>query len=338
VDVAPTAAAQVTNTATVHGPGDANAANDSDSDPANVAARLDAAISIRPNGEFRVGSQGTYALTVRNVGTDSLSGPLTATVNLPAGLTYLGADSADFDCTALGQDVTCTDSDGIPSESREDIALEVGVTKPAAPGVTTGAQIDAPGDSVAANDTADAPTTVTMIDAAVTMQHSGTFAVNAQSTFTINVENVGSANTISPVRIVDELPAGLAFNAGSGAGWTCGSAAQVVSCTQAIPLAAGAQASPLTITVTPAPGIGGLTVTNRVNVLTTDDAENTNNLATDSVTIGPAPTQATPTTPQSTGQVAGAAGSCKKKKKRKKKTSAAAAKRKSKCKKKKKKK
>ncbi len=46
-----------------------------------------------------------------------------------------------------------------------------------------------------------------MIDLAISMQHAGSFAVDAQSTFTIGVENVGTAATIGTTRVTDTLPA-----------------------------------------------------------------------------------------------------------------------------------
>jgi large repetitive protein len=334
VDVAAGAPSQVTNTATVSTSDDSDSSNDSDSDIADVTGGLDAAVSITPTGQFRVGSQANYRVTVRNSGPAALGGPVVATVDLPAGLSFVDADGPGFDCTAAGQQVTCTDADGMATDSRSDIALEVDVAKGAMPGVNTPAAVEAPGDANAANDSDMAPTTVSMIDLAVAMQHSGTFGVGAASLFTINVENVGTADTISPVRIVDVLPNGLAFNGGSGTGWSCQAFGQLVICTLAAGLPAGQQAEPLALSVTPSAGIGGQTIANEAIVQTTDDGESANDADTDTVAIGAAPVPAQTPANTGSGQAAGAAKSCKRKKKGKK--GAAAAKKTKKCKRKKK--
>jgi uncharacterized repeat protein (TIGR01451 family) len=175
-----------------------------------------------------------------------------------------------------------------------------------------------------------------MINLAIAMAHTGTFAVGSQSAFTINIENVGTAATVTPTRILDELPAGLTFAGGSGPGWTCGSSGQVVSCTHNGLLAAGAPAGVLTLNVIPQPSAADQVVINQANVLTKDDGDPLNNAAVDGVKVGPY-TPPTVTTPPATtpGGVQGAVGTkCKKKKKKKKKSASAAAK----CKKKKKKK
>ena len=190
------------------------------------------------------------------------------------------------------------------------------------PGVTTQTAVSMAGDSDAGNDTAQAATDVTMIDLAISMAHTGTFTPGAQSSFTINVENFGSAGTLNPTRVIDELPAGLTYNSASGAGWSCASAGQIVSCIHPPVLAPAEQAAPLTLNVTPALTAANQQLTNEARVVTSDDGEPLNNLTSDTVAIGPAPAVL--------GQ---AATKCKKKRKKR---SAGAAKKK-KCKKKKKK-
>jgi large repetitive protein len=293
VNVAPDADPQVTNTAEVSTSDDADASNDSDSDQADVTTGLDASISIRPQvpagGSFRVHRNGTYTVTVRNSGYGAIGSPVAAAVNLPNGLSFVSADGGDFSCADAAGLVTCTDADGMGAGERADIALEVSVAKQAAPGVTTQAAVSTAGDSDAGNDTAQAATDVTMIDVAIAMSHTGTFTPGAQSSFTVNVENFGSAGTINPTRVIDELPAGLTFNSGSGAGWSCASSGQIVSCTHAAALAPAEQAAPLTLTVTPTTAVANQQLVNEARAVAADDGEPLNNLTSDTVSIGPAP-------------------------------------------------
>jgi len=51
------------------------------------------------------------------------------------------------------------------------------------------------------------------------------------------------------ITVTDTLPAGLTFNAASGTGWACGTAGQTVTCTNSTVIAAGANATVLTLTV-----------------------------------------------------------------------------------------
>jgi uncharacterized repeat protein (TIGR01451 family) len=189
--------------------------------------------------------------------------------------------------------------------------------------VNTTATVTAPGDTVDSNDSAQASTPVTMIDLAVSMQHSGTFGVNALSTFTVNVENAGTTATITPSKLVDTLPAGLTFSSATGIGWSCSASGQVVTCLHAASVGPSEAAAPVTINVTPQASAGGQQVTNTATVSTKDDAESSNDTATDTATVGAAPVQ----------QVQGQTGSSKCKKKKPKKGKKA-----KKCKKKKKKK
>jgi uncharacterized repeat protein (TIGR01451 family) len=49
--------------------------------------------------------------------------------------------------------------------------------------------------------------------------------------------------------VVDTLPAGLAYVSGTGTGWSCAAAGQVVTCTTANPIAAGASAPAISLVV-----------------------------------------------------------------------------------------
>ena len=90
---------------------------------------------------------------------------------------------------------------------------------------------------------------------------SPTLEVGVNSTYILTVTNTGDgAATAAQVR--DALPASLAFVSASGAGWSCGEAAGLVTCDFAGSIAqAGGNAS-IAIVVSPVAGSGGTSVTN----------------------------------------------------------------------------
>ncbi len=294
VDVATNAPAQVTNTATVSGADDVDSSDDSDSDPTDTVGVADVTGSIRsqvpaPNGFFRVGTTGTYNVAVRNIGTGPLTGGVTAMVDLPDGLTFVDAFGTGWNCDPTVEGATCLHAADLPADTRSDITVEVLVAGQAAPTATTDLDVSNAADMSGPNNSDSDTTPVKMLDVSVAMQHVGTFELGAQSSFRINVENLGSASTVAGTRIVDELPAGLTFNSGSGVGWSCTSSGQAVVCLHQDLLAPGSQAEPLTLNVTPQASVAGQQLTNTVSVHSKQDGLAVNNTATDQVTIGPAP-------------------------------------------------
>ncbi len=124
-------------------------------------ATIDLALTKSHTGNFTVGTNGTYTLTVSNVGNASSTGTTTVTDTLPNGLTYVSATGTDWSCTASGQTVTCTNSSQLAGGASSSIALTVAVSNAASPGVTNTASVSNAGDSNAANNTASDQTTVT---------------------------------------------------------------------------------------------------------------------------------------------------------------------------------
>src|SRR6202034_2496371 len=116
-----------------------------------------------------------------------------------------------------------------------------------------------------------------VVDLAVTATTPTSFTVGQPGTYTLGVSNIGSAATTGPITVVDTLPAGLSYTSVAGAGWSCSAVGQVVTCTSAGPIAAGASA-PLTVTVGVAAGAVP-SVTDTVRVSTTGDVNLANNVA-----------------------------------------------------------
>jgi uncharacterized repeat protein (TIGR01451 family) len=132
------------------------------------------------------------------------------------------------------------------------------------------------------------------VDLRVTKTHSGSFVAGQQGVYTITVSNAaGMEREDNVVTVTDTLPAGLTFASGAGTGWTCGAAGQVVTCTHAPTLNAGASFPPITLTVNV--GDAAASVTNTVTVSSPSfDLSSANNTDTD-VTAILAPSLATST-------------------------------------------
>lgn len=139
--------------------------------PANAVLLTTVAADLRltktHSGNFTVGTQGTYVLTVDNsAGTAATIGTVTVRDTLPAGLTYAAAGSGGtgWSCSAAGQVVTCTSSTvidaGTPSPNPISINVSVGAT--AVPAVTNSARVSGGGEPAANTGNNDAfdPTVV----------------------------------------------------------------------------------------------------------------------------------------------------------------------------------
>jgi trimeric autotransporter adhesin len=135
------------------------------------------------------------------------------------------------------------------------------------------------------------------VDLGITKTHSGTFIAGATGQYTITVSNAaGFEREDNTVTVTDTLPTGLTFASGTGTGWTCAAVAQVVTCTHAPILNAGASFPPITLTVNVLQAAAA-SVTNTVTVSSPSfDANPANNTATDvTATLDPALTNSTKT-------------------------------------------
>ncbi|TMC31170.1 MAG: DUF11 domain-containing protein, partial [Chloroflexi bacterium] len=87
----------------------------------------------------------------------------------------------------------------------------------------------------------------------------------SSGSYSLTVSNIGPVASSGLVTVTDSLPAGLTPTVASGSGWSCGIAAQTVTCTRSDSLAATASYPVITITVTVAPA-ASTPVTNTATV------------------------------------------------------------------------
>ncbi len=124
------------------------------------------------------------------------------------------------------------------------------------------------------------------VNLGITASHTGNFTAGTTGQFTINVSNAaGVEREDNTVTVSTTLPAGLTFNAGAGTGWSCSAAGQVVTCTHAPTLNAGASFPALTLTVNVVEPASSPVATTFTVSSPSFDSTAANNTATDSAIV-----------------------------------------------------
>jgi len=257
---------------------------------------------------FKRGQSGSFTITVTNNGPGPSGGTLTVTDTLPSGLTFTSGTGTDWSCSAVGQAVTCTNSDQIALNASSAVTINFSVGNTTADSITNSASLTGI-DSNPNNNTATSGTVpVEGTNLTINKTHTDPFAPGQTgATYTITVHNSGAANnnsgpgaTMGTVTVTDMLPDIFTATAISGgAAWTC-QTLPALMCTLNGSLAVGAD-SQITLTVNVSPSAGG-TVTNTAVLNAAADQLGTNPVSHDNATniVGPpvitSPTSGTVTT------------------------------------------
>jgi uncharacterized repeat protein (TIGR01451 family) len=260
------------NTATITAPAgvtDPDNGNNSATDDDPIVAPSLALTKVHA-GDFTVGTNGTYTLTVANTGSAPTSGAITLIDALPAGLGYVSATGTGWTCSANGQDVTCSTNAVLAAgASGNPVTLVVAVAPTAIPSVTNTARISGGGDAAcppapgapAAHCGATDPTTVggsTVLALAKTGP--ATAEVSTGFSYTLTLTNTGNLASGPSVVVQDQLPAGVVATAASGAACApLNSAGALLTCTVAGPIAANGGTAAITLAVTAPATIGAIT-------------------------------------------------------------------------------
>lgn len=216
VSVLDAAVPSVTNFASVTGGGDVTPANNRAADPTTVVGLPDLTIDVRHVGPFRIGSTGSYAIVVSNLGTSATTGFVTVRDTLPPGLTYLFAGGQSWFVGATGPIVTATRIVPIAPGDSAQFTMAVTIDPAALPAVTNSATVEGGGDATPANDRD--------VDvAAITGQGRLVISKRAIQTeaevggvvdYAVRASNVGEA-PVSGAEIADVLPMGLRYVRGT---------------------------------------------------------------------------------------------------------------------------
>jgi uncharacterized repeat protein (TIGR01451 family) len=114
----------------------------------------DLAITSSHSGDFGVGFNESYTVTVTNRGTSPSSGSVTVVDVLPAGLTFVSATGSGWTCLPAGQNVTCSNGTVFDVNASSSYTLTVAVTGSAASIVNHTVSVSAAGDLNSANNSA----------------------------------------------------------------------------------------------------------------------------------------------------------------------------------------
>jgi uncharacterized repeat protein (TIGR01451 family) len=215
-------------------------------------------------GAFAAGQPGTYSLQVSNTGSSSTSGTISVSDPLPAGITAtLPITATGWDCsTSTTTQVNCsTTSVLLPGNNAPVINVNVAVASGVANPVVNTATVQGGGDSTCPATTARCQSTTTTPTNAprldVTKTLAGNLVVGQPSTYTIQVRNGGTGDTLAGT-VTDTVPNGLTIGAVST---DCAVSGQVVTCNIAAGMSPG-QSISYTVEVTPQASTAGQSVTN----------------------------------------------------------------------------
>lgn len=112
-------------------------------------------VTTLQGGPFQVGRPGTVVVTERNNSSVAVTGPIHASLTLPAGLTFVSAGGNGWSCTTRGQVVSCANPSNLPAGESTGftITVSVGEDAPDSVSLTLSASSDSdvinPGNQIA---------------------------------------------------------------------------------------------------------------------------------------------------------------------------------------------
>ena len=217
-------------------------------DEVTVPAQVDLGITKSHRGPVKVGGTVTYTITVANSGPTVDPGPVTIVDTMPNGLTPKSATGDGLACDIGGSVVTCMSLRPLPVGGSFVVTVVAAVGPAAYPSVTNTATVSTTSEetSLTNNSAVDrAPVTpLVALELAKTLDGSA----NSSAVWALAVTNAGPNATVVPIVLTDPLPVGLMYVSAAGDGWACSASANVVTCSYAASLPAGATAPTLRIT------------------------------------------------------------------------------------------
>ena len=236
---------------------------------------------------------GLYSYTVRidNNDPDAATG-VTLRLAVPTGASFVSASPAGANCVATTPtQIDCAigtlGGDGLDAR---DVVFTWRATGPGPTSIGATTTIAADADNNPGNNVQNQTTTVVAgANLALSKTDSPDPVIGgANVSYTLRVGNAGP-NAGGAMTLTDTLSPSTSYVSASGAGWSCGHAAGVVTCTRAAALAVGATAPDLTIVARVNAASG--TVTNSATVAPsvggTADPETADNTATANTTVLP---------------------------------------------------
>lgn len=281
VNVAQSAGASVTNTASVSGGGEVNTANDTANDLTNVVSRADIGVAkIAGSPTVTVGSNVNFTITVTNNGPSDSTG-VQVTDQLQAGLTFVSATPSQGTYTS-GSGVW--NIGAIASGASVTLTLTATVTTTGPLTNTARKTAETETDPNLSNDTASVTVNGQAPDLTIAKSHIGSFVHGSTGNYSLIVSNIGPVASSGLVTVSDTLPAGFTPSTASGTGWSCGIAGQTVTCTRSDAMAGGASYPAITIAVSVSQSATS-PLTNTATVAGGNEVNTANNSASDPTAV-----------------------------------------------------
>ena len=289
-NVAGTAAASLSDTATIAGGGDVNLTNNSATTALAVTPASDLTVSLAHSAGFAQGGAGTYTVTVNNIGGAPTAGVISFTATLPSGVTATAPSGSGWTCTVNGQILDCSRTTVLTAGSSfPPLSVPVAIAANSPLVLNAQAIVSGGGEINTANDTAsDAVNVTAQPDLTLAKSHTGNFTAASPGAYSLTVSNGGGAPTSAAVSVTDSIPAGLTPTSATGTGWSCAIAGQVVTCTRSDALAPAASYPPIHIAITLTGSLSG-TVTNTATVSGGGETNTANDQASDTAVITSVP-------------------------------------------------
>jgi uncharacterized repeat protein (TIGR01451 family) len=188
-------------------------------DLASVPGLPNLAIAKSHTGNFQLGQQHAYTISVSNVGTAVTTAggaQIVVTDTLPTGLAYVSASGTGWTCSAIGAVITCNrpTTDVVNAGAAlPNVTLTVTVSLAAPTSVTNTARVVGGGDQTSGNNAASDPTTINVPGASVSPD-GGQNLVQLPSngvnyTFSFTVTNTGSGSGAFGLKVFPRLGAAV---------------------------------------------------------------------------------------------------------------------------------
>lgn len=201
-----------------------------------TAAVPDLKVTSAGSTTITVGSSYLLTLTAINIGTAATSGTYQIQTTLPVGISYLSSIGSAWSCSNISQSngktlVNCQSSEVINKASNSVLGLNLIASNPLTNGsaITINGVINGGGDANVTNNNYTWNPTIINNSPNLTASMTGFASITAgvQMSYTINLNNVGTANTSGQYSISLNLPAGINYNSYSGSGWSVGTTSEV---------------------------------------------------------------------------------------------------------------
>lgn len=226
--------------------------------PSSATAHIDRAdlqITKSHTGSPVAGKAFSWTITVKNLGPDAGTGPISVVDTLPTQMTGFSASGSGWACGAATTTITCTRAGPVANSATLPVITVTGqVPADLASGTTLTNVADVSGhtyESVTSNNHAtDGADVTTSADLEITKKLSGALVAGQNATYTIDVQNIGPSTSRGPITVTDDVPAGTTYvSANGGSTWSCDEAGGTVTCTRATDLLLGQSAPQITLVV-----------------------------------------------------------------------------------------